>query len=134
MKKNIFEIYCYLVCLLTLMCAVVVLGLFAYNIVRISYPDFTLENRDVKRFSSNENYVQAEDFRSRKDEKYRNRFENMAEEEITKLRLDEHQLEIRMQRRAGFQNLVRHGIVLGIDLLVFFIHWKMGRKEKLSAE
>ena len=54
MKKSVFEIYCYVVCLLSLMCGITVLGFFSYNIVRVSKPDFTVNERRIDNKSPNE--------------------------------------------------------------------------------
>ena len=120
MNRSSLEVYAYVVCVLALICGVIVLGLFSYNIVRVLAPSFTLSEWQVISVSSNEEFKKSYG----KDVSL-----PQEEDKITQLREQKHRLLISLERQRGFQNLVFQGIILIINTVVFIIHWKIGRRK-----
>ncbi len=120
MSRSTLEVYSYAVCLLSLICGVVVLGLFTYNIVRVLAPSFTLDAWQVTSASSNLDFMRAygKDLPT-----------GLEENKITQLREEKHRQLILLERRRGVQGLVFQGIILAIDMIVFVVHWRIGKRK-----
>ena len=56
-----------------------------------------------------------------------------SEDEITSQREESYRSVLRAERRRGGQSLARVGIVMAIDMLVFFPHWILARRVRVSA-
>jgi len=55
------------------------------------------------------------------------------EGEITKLREESYQTELRKEQRSAMQSLVQILIVLVIDVVVFFVHWRLAKRARESV-
>ncbi len=54
------------------------------------------------------------------------------EQELARQRNESYQLVIRAEQRNRMQTLVQVMIILFIDIVVFMIHWRIARKERLE--
>ena len=56
----------------------------------------------------------------------------MNEEELTKQRLDSYTLEIKAEKRDGFQTLIQCFMFILASGIALIIHWKMAQKSRVS--
>jgi len=124
MKKSILEIYALAVCFVTVVCAVVALGIGIYDIVEMSNPEFTLAAYQFERHQTNEAFFSREC-----DEQ----ISDQTEEQKTQQRLASYDRALKTESRNAVQSLVKIVIVLVIDICVFLIHWRIARYGRESA-
>lgn len=118
MKKTILEIYALAVCFVTVLCAVVALGIGVYDIVEITNPEFTLSAHSYERHQTNEAFFSLECI---DDEQER------TEEEKTQQRQSSYNRALNAESRNAVQSLVKVIIIIAIDILVFLVHWRIAR-------
>ena len=56
MKKSSVEIYGLAVCFVTLLCIIIALGVGIYDLLQITYPEFTLSAYEYERHQSNDSF------------------------------------------------------------------------------
>jgi len=122
MKKSIVGIYALAVCFVTIVCAVIAAGIGAYDLVEIASPEFAIPSYQYERHQSNEAFFQ--------NDCEKKNSANLSEDEKTKQRLVSYETAIKAERRDAFQSLIKVLIVLFIDALVFFVHWKLARRSQ----
>jgi len=122
-KKSLLEIYALAVCFVTVVCFVIALGIGLYDLVELAYPEFSLSSYEYERHQSDEAFMR----RWPKDKK------RPPEGEITKLREESYQTELRKEQRSAMQSLVQILIVLVIDVVVFFVHWRLAKRARESV-
>ncbi len=121
MKKRILEIYSLAVCFVTVICAVVTIGIGTYDLLEISNPEFTLPAYQYERHQSNEAFFRS-DCEKEKGTKH------LSAEEKTKQRLASYEVALKAERRDAVQSLIKVFIVLVINAVVFFGHWHLARR------
>jgi hypothetical protein len=130
MKRPLLEIYALAVCLFTIACFAITLGVALYDIVQVSAPAFTLSADEYERHQSDEafqSYVgrrhvvalnsQAESVETGAPAK--------SSPKITRQREESFRHAINAERRSGFQSLVRTSIIMLVSSLVFWLHWRL---------
>jgi len=119
MKKSIIGIYALAVCFVTVVCAVIALGIGIYDLVEIAYPEFTLPSYQFERHQSNEAFFPGDP-------------ENLelTEEEKSARRLASYETAIEAERRGAQQSLIKVLVVLILDAVVFTIHWKVAQRSR----
>ena len=130
MKKTILEIYALAVCFFTVACFVIVLGVAIYDVVQISNPGFTLNRYLDERFQSNEAFRLAPGAVQGNDEAQRRA---LSEEEVTKRREAAYTQALRAEKHDGEQSLLRMVIIMFIDAIAFFIHWRIAKRARQSG-
>jgi hypothetical protein len=123
MKKSILEIYSLAVCFVTVICAVVTIGIGAYDLLEISNPEFTLPAYQYERHQSNEAFY-------RSDCEKKEEGKSLSEEERTKRRLASYEVALKAERRDAVQSLIKVFIVLVLNAAVFFGHWHLARRAR----
>ena len=123
MKKSILEIYSLAVCFVTVICAVVTLGIGAYDLLEIGIPEFTLPAYQYERHQSNEAFFRK-DCDNKEEEK------SLSEEEQTKRRLASYEVALKTERRDAVQSLIKVFIVLVLNVVVFLGHWRLARRAR----
>lgn len=121
-KKSLLEIYALAVCFVTVVCFVIALGIGLYDMVELAFPEFSLSSYEYDRHLSDEAFMR----RWPKDKK------RPPEGEITKLREESYQTELRKEQRSAMQSLVQILIVLVIDVVLFFVHWRLAKRARES--
>ncbi len=122
-KKSLLEIYALAVCFVTVVCFVIALGIGLYDLVELAYPEFSLSSYEYERHQSDEAFMRH----WAKDKK------RPAEGEVTKLREESFRTELRKEQRSAMQSLVQILIVLAIDVVVFFVHWRLAKRARESV-
>ena len=123
MKKSLLEIYALAVCFVTVVCFVIALGIGLYDLVELAYPEFSLSSYEYERHQSDEAFMRHWP----KDKK------RPLEGEVTKLREESFRTELRKEQRSAMQSLVQILIVLAIDVVVFFVHWRLAKRARESV-
>jgi len=124
MQRSLVEVYALTVCFVTLVCFVIALGVGIYDFIQIGNPEFSLSSSTYDRHQSNGSFSRHWP----KDKPL------PADEELTKLREESYRAALRSEKRTGVQSLVRVGIILLIDIVVFAIHWRMGKRARSMPE
>lgn len=127
MKKSILEIYALAVCFVTVVCAVISLGIGIYDILEITNPEFTLPSYQYERHQTNEAFFRKDCGKEDKD------LASLSEGEKTKRRLESLEVALKAERRGGVQSIVKAFIVLIVDTIAFIIHWWVARRARESG-
>jgi hypothetical protein len=126
MKKSILEIYALAVCFATIVCFVVTLGIALFDVIQIAKPDFTLSSYEFNRHQSNDTFWKSCDKNESKDKDKK----RPAEDELTKLRTESYHQALQSERRDAFQGITKALIVILIDIVFFFVHWRIARRAR----
>jgi hypothetical protein len=126
MKKSILEIYALAVCFATVVCLVIALGVALFEVIQIAAPEFTLNSQEYNRHQSNDAFWNnCGQYDSEKKDKKR-----PSDEELTKRRLESYRQAIQSERRDAFQGITKAVIVIFIDIIFFFAHWRIARRAR----
>lgn len=117
MKKSLLEIYALAVCFVTVICFAIVLGIGLYDILEMSNPEMTIKSYQYQRHQSNEAF-------SRNKSKYKEKY---SEAEITKIREKSYSVALKAEQRDAIQSFIRVLIIMLIDIIIFLIHWRLGK-------
>jgi len=120
MKRNIFEVYALAVCFIAVLILIIATGIGIYDLIEISFPEFTITSYLYNEYSSNEKYIQNNP-----------RIKNLSEEEITSKRESKWNDVIENERRNGYQSIIQVLIFIIISILVFTVHWLFAKKIQL---
>lgn len=127
MKTNIFLIYAYLVCFVTLSCGAIFTGIILYDIVEISVPEFMMSEVDKQKYLDEQNYI--ENKKIQPDDK-KNTHEIYSDEEITEIRTWDYKSAIDRERNNATKSIIQSLIILVIDLVLFFVHWRVAGRAR----
>ncbi len=125
MKKTIIEIYALAVCFVTVICLVISSGIGLYDLVEISNPEFTISSHEYKKYQTNESFINN-DCGEEKE------ILSDKEEEITKKRMESYQNLLSIEQRNAFQSLTIVLIIIILNIVVFFIHWRIAKRARNS--
>lgn len=117
--RSLVQLYALTVCFCSLVCLMVALGVGLYDLIQIASPQFTLP-AGYEISSSNESFVRVWPDR-----------QGLPEAELTRARQAALADALAAERRAAQQSGVFVAIILLIDIVVFAIHWRLGRNTKL---
>jgi hypothetical protein len=125
MKKSLLEIYALAVCFATIVCFVISLGVAIYSVIEIINPEFTMNSHEYKRHQSNDAYwiSRIEDWRNKEAKE----MQRPSEDELTKQRTEGYRLAVIEEKRDGYQGITKTAIVMLINVVVFFIHWRIAK-------
>jgi hypothetical protein len=115
MGRSLIQLYALTVCFAALMCFVVALGLGLYDLVRITWPGFTVQEYLLWR--SDEHYLM-----------YYPDKRSLPAAEVALLREEAREQALAAERRSALQRLVLLAIIVGIDVVVYGIHWRIARR------
>lgn len=124
MKKTLLEIYALLVCLFSLACFALFLGIAVWNCVSIVNPEFTLDNRTWEAHQSDAAYSKylVEQHKYTSDVK---EYRPTQGSDLTFERQSSYAQAIRAESRRALQDFVQKLIILLISMLAFGVHWKI---------
>ncbi len=123
MKRSLVEGYALAVCFATLSCFVIASGIGIYDIIGIINPEFTIGAYIYDRHQSDEGFS-----------KQLPKDKIPAGEELTKLREASYQEALRSEKRSKIQSLTQVFIFVFIDIIVFTIHWFIGKRARSSNQ
>ncbi len=120
MKHTILELYAYLVCFVSLSCGAIFLQVGVYSLVEISAPGFMLSDEQVQKHRDNETFATSH-YKS-------DIYEILTDEQIAADRVESLVIAIGEERKSAGKRLIGAVIVIFINIVVFFVHWRVGRK------
>ena len=129
MKKSLIEIYALAVCFMAVICFAIVFGILIYDIIEITNPEFSMSSRTINKHSSNDKFIDSV-YR----EAMKKKLQSKTDEEITKLRNESFALDIQDIKRKAMQSLVKLSIIIIIDIVLFYLHWILARRARISAD
>ena len=121
-KRTFLELYALVVCFINVLIGSIAVGIILYSIISIASPEFTLSSWQYSKYQSNDEFAES----------FSDKFENMSEQEITRKREDAYQIALKAEQRDGRQSIVRLSIVLLIQIILFLVHWKLAKRQRLS--
>lgn len=123
MKKSLLEIYALAVCFVTIICFAVVLGVGMYDFLEMAKPEMTLKSYQYQKHQTNEAFTRSWSKKKRRP----------SEEEITKMREKSYSVALEAERRDAVQSFIRVLIIMIIDLVIFLVHWRLGKRARESS-
>lgn len=114
MKQAIIRLYAYLICFLTIVCGVVIIGAGVYNIIEITAPHQMLPENIRQDHQNNESFIHSH-YKS-------NLYEYLTEMQITSQRQESLKEEIIGVRNNAVKGLMVILVLLLVDIGVFYIH------------
>ncbi len=130
MKRTSLEIYSLAVCFISVIALVISLGTSLYSIIKIAYPEFTIDQWQYEQFQTNDNFWQNSP-KHFPQELNGKPAPKPSEVELTKMRKEGYKIILKGEQRNGFQTLVNSIIFLLISAMVFFWHWRLFKKNVL---
>lgn len=118
MKTNI-EIYALAVCFVSVLCLVVLFGAAGYSTFQILTPEMTMSSYKYDKYQNNDTFWNGRSGGCSKDAKST---EKPADDVLTRQRLDAFDMELKSERRDGFQSLTRC-FLIPIASKVIYCHW-----------
>lgn len=125
MKRSLVEIYALAVCFVTVTCFAIAMGIAIYDFVQIAYPEITVHSHHYERHQSNAAYRSSH-------HPDPNVIAALSEEDVTKRREESYRSVLNGERRDGWQSLLRMAIIMLVDVLFFFFHWRLAKRVRES--
>lgn len=128
--RSLKEIYALAVCFIAAIGLTISTSMILYSAIQVVAPEFSMHTYLYERYQSNQSYVLYLSDRGSQipDD----------ESEVTRLREKAYVSALHNERRGGFQSIVRNAIAVVVLLVVFLLHWKLGRgiakKEKAGSK
>lgn len=126
MKKSVLEIYALAVCFVALTCFAISLGIGIKQALRLVQPELTLSAEAYLRHQSNEAFDADSIYRWDPDKGER----RTPQAQLTIERQQSYQRVLAAEQRGGLTNLVNVLIILLVDVLVFWPHWRLARRAR----
>lgn len=132
MKKSLLELYGLAVCFFTVACFVIVLGIAAWNLISIVAPGFTLGAHEWEKHQTDQNFRDSllADHRYGPD---KDTYRPPEGEALTTERERSYAMSIRSHAREALQSLIQNCIILGIDIVLFLIHWGIAARARQTS-
>ncbi len=124
MKKTILEIYALAICFISIIFLLINISEGVYNVIGIFNPELTMPSYKYEYLQSNERY-RNHCCNSKGDGK-----KNKSDEEITKLRMENYNIELRSESRSKMQSLIRNIIYIFLSGIVLVIHWRISKSAR----
>jgi hypothetical protein len=129
MKKTILEIYALAVCFFTVGCFIVTIGMALWDVVEISAPEFTISNSSYQCHQTDQDYREC--FSSKRQYSREKTPEIFPEgQDLRDKRTDAYNRILKQERRQALQSFVQKLIILMVNALVFFFHWRVAMKAR----
>lgn len=120
-KKGLWGIYANAVSMIGILTFVVAFIIGGYDLIRLAFPQFTLNSALYEKYQTNESYTEFGKFRN-----------DVPEKDVTYERTANYQKLLRIERQNALQRLVKVGLAVVIvtilnGILIFTFHKKAGR-------
>lgn len=129
MKKNALEIYSLAVCFTSVMVFIVTVVITVYGVMGYVYPEFGVSAYAYKKHLTNDAFWEkGYDCSSREDDMAR-----PPEDVLTKRRIASYEGELAASKMNAFQSMIFWAVALLIDVVVFFVHWRLARHARENS-
>lgn len=105
-------------------------GIAGYAAFRIAVPELTISSNDYGRYQTNEAFWKSNSDAC-SDEK--NTEVKPGEELLTKQRLEAFALELKGERREGWQSIIGSLIFILVSGIALLIHWKIAQQARMPG-
>jgi hypothetical protein len=153
-----YRIYLFAVCFVAVVCAAISSGIGIHSFLKIVAPEITLDTYSYDAHQSLDNFKKSHFYATprfpralfgpgtmgvaraapiRRSELLSNNqpepdLKPLGDEEIERMRVESYQSVIRNHRRTAMQGLIRISIILLVSCMLFFVHWRLVQKHRLS--
>ena len=131
MKRSLVQIYALGVCFICAACMAISISFFLYGIAQIAVPSFTLSGYQYERHADVTAYRQSQI--EREPESMRLEYAEMSPEKLEAERRQSLERHIATESRSGYQTILRCGIIFAVFACVFFLHWRLSRRQREAA-
>ena len=128
MKKSLIEIYALAICFITVACFVVTFGFALWDVVEFTVPEFTINQHQYEPHQTDDSYL--EHISRRSQYKGDNAEPLPSGEELTKAKEKSYGLIISSEKRSALQDFFQKLIIILVDTIAFFIHWRIAGKAR----
>jgi hypothetical protein len=127
MKRTAVEVYALAVCFVTVVCFVISLGIALYAAIGVVQPSFTLNGAIYELHRTNDAFFNRtmSPFEREKPPQAR-----PPEPELTRQREQSFAGALDAERRGSAQSTVKSMIVVLVDLLAFYVHWRIAMRRR----
>jgi len=145
MKKSLIEVYALAVCFAAMVCIVITAGMAGWSGLRMARPDFTISNYIYQQHETDAAFLKSQQKGERRPMMHDDSMGSdsataadeapaeLSGEALTLARKASWGRALNAEWRDAAQSLVRQLIVLGISILVFGVHWFIGRRARSGA-
>lgn len=120
MKKNIFQIYALLVCLITTVIMIISLSLMLYSTLEVVIPEY-VRYSSLSKYNSNDEFKSSYAYSPEK-------LKNKSDQEIEQIRVQEKAHEINHIKSQGLESFIKAILWLFVSIPFFFIHWRINAR------
>ena len=128
--KSKLEIYALAVCFASVVCLVISFGVAGYAFFEITAPEITMNKYQYDKYQTNMAF--AESMRSCSKDDAKKPVVQLSEEAQTKQRHDAYSVELKAEKRGGFQTLIRSFMFILVSGIALIIHWKIAQKSRVA--
>ena len=121
--KSTLEIYALTVCFAAVVCLVITVGIAGYSVVRIVYPAITMNSQKYASHQTNDRFWQNWSL-GKKD------VARPPEQELTRQRQEDLQIELKVERREGVQTLLHTLMFFAVSAIALLLHSRIARKAR----
>ncbi len=137
MKKTALEIYALGVCGLLMIPLVVAGGIAAHSVVQLAWPGLMMPAYEYQRYQSDDAFREhlSSERRPVSDEESPPQVADLpTDSDITVLRTSAYLEALERGQRQGAQSIIRCVAFGAVSLVLFLLHWRIARRERMRAE
>ncbi len=98
-----------------------------WDVIELTVPEFTITNHHYECHQTDDAYRDCYSSKSKYTRK-ENPMSFPVGAELTKKRQDNYAQIVRSEKRQAVQGIVQKLIVMFIDVIIFFVHWKLAAR------
>jgi hypothetical protein len=125
--KSKLEIYALAVCFAAVVCLVISTGIAGYAVFEIAAPELTMRSYTYEKYQTNESYFEIKRSRCSEDKAPR-----PAEDTLTKQRVEAFAIELKGEKREGFQTLIKCLMFIAVSGIALVLHSKIAKRSRAS--
>lgn len=127
MKRSILEIYALLVCLISILVAMVSIHALIFNTVKYVNPMLSIGEWEIGRLTNDHLYKIS--YLKRECKK-----ENISDEELKELRISEYETKILINKTIAKKEMVESFIYVILSIALFISHWIIAKKQRSNLD
>ena len=132
MKRDLVQIYALAVCFFCAAGMAITVSFVLYGIVQATVPTFTLPGHQYERHADATAYRQSQIARA--PESMQLEYAELSPEKLENERKRSLERHIATESRSGYQTILRCGIIFAVFACVFFLHWRLSRRQREAAD
>jgi hypothetical protein len=116
-KQIARQIYCYVVCVISLIIGIIYLCVGIYGVIKLAAPEFTMPRDEWKQIATLQSF--------RTDWEKSEAKKELTAEQLKIRWQDKKKIAIMAEKRSGMHNLINLLICFVVVIPVFLVHWKL---------